>query len=325
MRKYLSILLVLLAVVSLSFGQTFTDIATDNQTYGGKQGYDKARAIIDANFAQVEAGADRNIGALTINDTMTAISTNDASTNVIVDVNGRLVMDDVTSLADNTFVVGDASNQGQSVTLSGDVLSANDGAMTIQDVSVAADDIAVANGKIIVGDAGGTGTAVTVSADFTISNTGVGAIAAGVIVNADISATALIAASKLEAVAPGSILVGNAATSLTEVAVSGDVTIATNGAVTIANNAVNAAKTANGVFGGSADLFIDYGTITSSAIALQTNAFNVTFGSAPVVTCTYTEDPGDVRPLNVVTVTATNFIVNVTADMNFGWTAIGPQ
>jgi len=256
MRKYLSILLVLLAVVSLSFGQTFTDIATDNQTYGGKQGYDKARAIIDANFAKVEAGADRNIGALTINDTMTAISTNDASTNVIVDVNGRLVMDDVTSLADNTFVVGDASNQGQSVTLSGDVLSANDGAMTIQDVSVAADDIAVANGKIIVGDAGGTGTAVTVSADFTISNTGVGAIAAGVIVNADISATALIAASKLEAVAPGSILVGNAATSLTEVAVSGDVTIATNGAVTIANNAVNAAKTANGVFGGSADLLL---------------------------------------------------------------------
>jgi hypothetical protein len=59
----------------------------------------------------------------------------------------------------------------------------------------------LASGKIIVGNSGGTGTAVTVTGDFTVSNAGVGAIASGVIVNADVATNAAIASTKLSGVA----------------------------------------------------------------------------------------------------------------------------
>lgn len=59
------------------------------------------------------------------------------------------------------------------------------------------DSIQLASGKILIGDANGKSAAQTVSGDFTISSAGVGAIAAGVIVNADIKTNAAIAASKL--------------------------------------------------------------------------------------------------------------------------------
>lgn len=55
----------------------------------------------------------------------------------------------------------------------------------------------LASGKIIVGSAGNVATAVTASGDATISNAGVVAISAGVIVNADINASAAIDASKI--------------------------------------------------------------------------------------------------------------------------------
>jgi hypothetical protein len=57
----------------------------------------------------------------------------------------------------------------------------------------------LANGKILVGNASNVPTAVTVSGDFTISNAGVGALSAGVIVNADVNASAAIATTKLAA------------------------------------------------------------------------------------------------------------------------------
>jgi hypothetical protein len=52
-------------------------------------------------------------------------------------------------------------------------------------------------GKIWIGNVSNTPTAQTISGDITISNAGVAAIATGVIVNADISASAAIALSKL--------------------------------------------------------------------------------------------------------------------------------
>jgi hypothetical protein len=70
---------------------------------------------------------------------------------------------------------------------------------------------ALASGKIIVGNSGGTGEAQTVSGDFTLSNTGVGAIASGVIVDADIKTNALIAATKLSAAAQASLALADSA------------------------------------------------------------------------------------------------------------------
>lgn len=63
------------------------------------------------------------------------------------------------------------------------------------------------SGTIPIGSAGNVATARTISGDFTISNTGVGAIAAGVIVNADVNASAAIALSKLAALTASKVAV----------------------------------------------------------------------------------------------------------------------
>ena len=65
------------------------------------------------------------------------------------------------------------------------------------------------------------------------------------IVNADISASAAIDFTKLENLDSAKILVGNGSNKATEVAVSGDVTIANTGAVTIASGAVETGMIAN--------------------------------------------------------------------------------
>lgn len=106
--------------------------------------------------------------------------------------------------------------------------------------------IALTNGHILVGNASNIATDVAMSGDITINNAGVTAIAAGVIVNADISASAAIAYSKLAALPSAQILVGSAGNVATAVAMSGDISI-TNAGVTaivagvIVNADINAA------------------------------------------------------------------------------------
>lgn len=105
--------------------------------------------------------------------------------------------------------------------------------------SVDASDINVASNKIIIGNNGATGEAFQVTGDIALSNGGVASISSGAVVDADVSATAAIAASKMEAVAPGSILVGNSSTSLTEVAVSGVVALSDAGVTTFAASVIS--------------------------------------------------------------------------------------
>jgi hypothetical protein len=102
--------------------------------------------------------------------------------------------------------------------------------------------IALPNGQILVGNASNIATAVAMTGDVTINNAGVTAIAAGVIVNADINASAAIAFSKLATLASGNLLVGSAGGVATSVAMSGDATIIASGALTIAANAITTAK-----------------------------------------------------------------------------------
>lgn len=73
----------------------------------------------------------------------------------------------------------------------------------------------LAEGKIWVGNASGTPTAVTPSGDATITTAGVVAIASGVIVNADISASAAIAVSKLATLTASRAVVTNSSGVLT--------------------------------------------------------------------------------------------------------------
>tara|TARA_Y100001963_G_scaffold60986_1_gene85142 strand:- start:940 stop:4011 length:3072 start_codon:yes stop_codon:yes gene_type:complete len=92
-----------------------------------------------------------------------------------------------------------------------------------------------------------TGRTISLTGDVTYTSpsfdgsgnvTAAAAIGSGVVVNADVNASAAIAHSKLAAVPDGQIIVGSGSTVPTAVAVSGDITLANDGAVTIANDAV---------------------------------------------------------------------------------------
>ena len=86
----------------------------------------------------------------------------------------------------------------------------------------------------------------------------------GTIVNVDLSASAAIAFSKMEALATSKILVGSVGNVATPVAVSGDATLAATGALTVAAGA------------------IDNGKVSSSAAIALTKLENVTSGNVVV-------------------------------------------
>lgn len=92
---------------------------------------------------------------------------------------------------------------------------------------------AITAGYIVVGSAATVPTAVAVSGDITLSDAGVVAIATGVIVNADVNASAAIALSKLAAVTAGYVVLGNGSNVATATAVSGAITINSSGVTTL--------------------------------------------------------------------------------------------
>jgi len=77
-----------------------------------------------------------------------------------------------------------------------------------------------------------------VNGDITIASNGTAAIGSGVIVNADINASAAIAYSKLASLTAGNILLGNASNVPTSTAVTGDVTIDSSGVTAIGSGVI---------------------------------------------------------------------------------------
>ncbi len=94
------------------------------------------------------------------------------------------------------------------------------------------------DGDIFVGSAGNVATGVTPSGDITLTNAGVFGIAAGVIVNADINASAAIAFSKLATLTSANILVGSAGNVATSVSMTGDIAITNTGVTSIQAGAI---------------------------------------------------------------------------------------
>lgn len=161
----------------------------------------------------------------------------------------------------------------------------------------------LADGKILVGNASNLAIAVTPSGDLTMTNTGDFQIASGVIVNADINASAAIDASKIAdgtvssaefqfintltsnaqtqingklttALTSAHIFVGNGSAVATDVAVSGDITLANTGEMQIATGvivnadinasaAIDASKIADGTVSSAEFQFIN--SLTSNA------------------------------------------------------------
>lgn len=143
-------------------------------------------------------------------------------------------------------------------------------------------------GNIIVYNASGVPTAVAETGDISISDTGVTAIATGVIVNADVNASAAIDYSKLASLTSGNILVGNASNVATSVAMSGDITITNTGATAIGsgvivNADVNAsAAIAHSKLANATDGQLLLGTTTTGVVTATTVTGDVTITGAGV-------------------------------------------
>jgi hypothetical protein len=102
------------------------------------------------------------------------------------------------TLADGKILVGNAGGVAAEVTPSGDALLSNTGVITISNLA----HTKLANitaASILMGNASNIPTATAISGDISLSNSGVAAIASGVIVDADVNASAAIAGSKLQA------------------------------------------------------------------------------------------------------------------------------
>lgn len=104
--------------------------------------------------------------------------------------------------------------------------------------------IAGTAGQVVVYNSGGSPTATTLSGDVTVNSSGVTAIGSGVIVNADVSASAGIALSKLASATAGQVVVHGATGVPTATTITGDVTISSSGVASITDIATNA-RTAN--------------------------------------------------------------------------------
>lgn len=177
-----------------------------------------------------------------------------AITNTMVSASAAIDFSKLAALASGNILVGNGSNVAVSVAVTGDVTITNAGVTAIASGVIVNADInasaaiafsklaALTNGNILVGNGSNVATSVAVTGDVTITNAGVTAIASGVIVNADINASAAIAFSKLAALTSTNILVGNGSNVATAVAMSGDATLANTGALTIATGAVTYAK-----------------------------------------------------------------------------------
>ena len=93
-------------------------------------------------------------------------------------------------------------------------------------------------GQVVVYNSSGDPIAQTLSGDVTINSSGVTAIASGVVVNADVSASAAIALSKLASGTAGQVVVHNASGVPTATTITGDVTVTSAGVTAIGSGVI---------------------------------------------------------------------------------------
>jgi hypothetical protein len=145
------------------------------------------------------------------------------------------------TLNSGNLIVGSSGNVATGVAVTGDITLSSAGVTAIAagaivnaDVNASAaisfSKLATLNsGNILVGNSANVAASVPVSGDITISNTGVVAIGTGVIVDADINASAAIADTKLATISTAGKVSGSAITSGT---IGGSTAVNTTGAIT---------------------------------------------------------------------------------------------
>jgi sporulation protein YlmC with PRC-barrel domain len=241
------------------------------------------------------------------------ISGNASIVNADVSNSAAIAFSKLASLTAGNILLGNASNVATSTAVSGDITISNTGVTEIgagvivnadisNSASIAFSKLAsLTAASVLLGNASNVATATALTGDVTINSSGVTAIGSGVIVDADINASAAIAFSKLASLTAGNILLGNASNVATVTAVSGDVTINSSGVTAIGSGVIVDAD----VNASAAIAFSKLASLTSGNILIG-NGSNV--ATATAVT-------GDVTISNTgVTAIATGVIVN--ADIN---------
>jgi hypothetical protein len=142
-------------------------------------------------------------------------------------------------------------------------------------------------GTVVLHNASGVPTATALSGDVTVNSSGVTAIGSGVVVNADISASAAIELSKLATSTAGNVIVYNSSGVPTAVAETGDVLISDSGVTSIATGViVNADINASAAIEQNkiADSIIDTKTANYTLALTDKNKFiEMNVGSANTV------------------------------------------
>lgn len=152
-------------------------------------------------------------------------------------------------------------------------------------------------GSVLLGNSSNVPTVTALSGDIAVDSTGLTSIASGVIVNADINASAAIAHSKLASITAGSVLLGNASNVPTATALSGDITVGNTGVTAISSGVI----VDNDINASAAIAHSKLANITAGSVLLG-NASNVP---------TATALSGDVTISNTgVTAIASGVIVN---------------
>ena len=176
---------------------------------------------------------------------ITLVNTTDGTiSNANVNALAAIDFSKLALLSSANILVGNGSAIATSVAMTGDIAIDNTGLTSIVSGVIVNDDInasaaidfsklaSLTSANILVGDGSNVATSVTMTGDITISNFGVTSIGTGVIINADVNASAAIEFSKLESLTSANILVGSGANVATSVGVSGDVNIDNAGLVT---------------------------------------------------------------------------------------------
>jgi len=155
------------------------------------------------------------VSAATVNDSATAV------TPITIDAKGRI------------------TGTGSAVTITPSYNSLTDLPTTLSGYGITdAVGSSATAGRVLLGNSSNLVAATEVTGDVTIDSSGVTAIAAGVIVDADVKSDAAIAHSKLASITAGQVLLGNASNVATATALSGDVTISSSGVTAIGTGVI---------------------------------------------------------------------------------------
>jgi hypothetical protein len=171
--------------------------------------------------------------------------------NADISSTAAIALSKVESGTAGNILVYNGSGVLTSVAESGDITIDSSGVTAISSGVIVNADVnasaAIAHSKLANATAGqvllgttttGAITATTVSGDVTITGAGVTAIGSGVIVNADVNASAAIALSKLASGSAGQVVLANSSGVPTYTTLSGDVTVDSSGVTSISANSV---------------------------------------------------------------------------------------